>query len=75
MSMERSILTIEPVAKNYPTLDKNSSQEVIEKYYEVRDRVVLQNRGFVDASEQRWYDEITRFFDEEGTKDTSEETY
>jgi len=73
--MERSILTIEPVAKNYPTLDKNSSQEVIEKYYEVRDRVVLQNRGFVDASEQRWYDEITRFFDEEGTKDTSEETY
>lgn len=62
--MEKSILVIEPVAKSYPTFDKNDSQEVLSKFYEVRDRAIVRGRGFVDASEQRWFESIDSFLSE-----------
>ena len=64
LSMERSILTVDPVAKQYPVFGVNTAHEVLTKFYEVHDRAIVRGKGFVDASEQRWYESVDSFFSE-----------
>lgn len=62
--MKKSILTIEPVAKNYPTIDDSETAEVIARFYEVYDRAIVRGRGFVDRSEQAWFEQIDEYLSE-----------
>jgi hypothetical protein len=62
--MDRSILTIEPVAKHYPRFETHTNHEVISKFYEVHDRAIIRGKGFVDGSERSWYETIDSFLSE-----------
>lgn len=62
--MDRSILTVEPVAKSYPRFETHTNHEVISKFYAVHDRAIVRGRGFVDHSEQAWYESIDSFLSE-----------
>lgn len=64
LSMERSILVITPVAKNYPVFGVDTVHDVLHKFYEVHDRAIVRGKGFVDASEQRWYESVDSFLSE-----------
>lgn len=62
--MKKSILIIEPVAKNYPRFDTDPAHIVTEKFYEVRNRAVVNHRGFIDASEEAWFESVDSFLSE-----------
>lgn len=58
-------MIVDPVATNYPRFDTHTAHQVLEKFYEVRNRAIVNHRGFVDASEQRWFEEVDSFLSEE----------